>query len=446
MKLKHKNRLSFFLAMLIINSVVIFYYSFLLIQRGLFRHKQILKGIDYQTQLLIQEDPDAPTSSLKAAIEDGIRFANNGKPISYLIIYGDNHRITNHDNLVIPETRKNRQFTWNILDLSTCKFEYVLKNEGFTAYLSEEIHHEFFQDVFVGLAISFIIVSLLALYFARITSQRLVSSLEDISTGVIKVKSGELNYRIPTHKKEYSELIELKIHLNQVFAWLEDFHQRISNFSAEMAHEIRTPLTSILGGLELALREDRTREDYQVVIAESMQNIKALHHLIEDMLLMVKSPSVFEQQFESCALSEILVDISSQMGILADSLGLQLKTDIAPDIFIKGIPSLFQRLIYNLIGNATKFTPTGGVIHIELTKNENEVKLMVSDTGVGIKSDELMHVFDRFFRGTHANQKGVGLGLSICKWVAELTKGEISMTSVVDEGTTVLVRWPIIDS
>jgi PAS domain S-box-containing protein len=220
-------------------------------------------------------------------------------------------------------------------------------------------------------------------------------------------------------------------------------------FIALVSHELRTPLTSIRGYLEL-LTEDAEaaglRAEQQSWLQVIDRNAERLVALVEDLLLSAQahagSLALARSDFDVAA---VLRQCVLACAPAATARGVELSCDADSDLNVWGDPVRISQVIDNLISNALKFTPTGGRVDLRASRNGEQVRIEVADTGMGVPAIAQDHLFDRFFRTAQAQSEaiaGAGLGLSIAKAIVEAHHGSITFTSVEGEGTTFVVELP----
>jgi PAS domain S-box-containing protein len=214
-----------------------------------------------------------------------------------------------------------------------------------------------------------------------------------------------------------------------------------------VSHDLRTPLTSIMGYLELALEEsdDGTADDRRDFLLVAQRNSERLHRLVEDLLFVsrVKSGRA-GLDLEQADVGRIARDAVENALPTASTAGIVLASECERDVVASVDPHRVSEAIENLLSNALKFTPPGGRVDVRVTGDAETVTIRVSDTGVGVAEDDLDHLFDRFFRTASAEGvPGAGLGLSIVKAIVEAHGGEIAVDTAEGEGTTFRVYLPL---
>lgn len=227
---------------------------------------------------------------------------------------------------------------------------------------------------------------------------------------------------------------------------LEDSFARLSQVSADMAHELRTPINNLRGEAEVALARVRSAEEYQHVLASSLEEFDRLARMIDALLFIARADAPdavvqrveFDARAELDAVREFYSALASEQHVAVSCEG---------QATVSGDPLLFRRAVSNLLGNALHHTAQGGRVTLRVaTLPDRAVELSVSDTGQGIAPKHLPRLFDRFYRVDQSRSQsyhGAGLGLAIVKSIMDLHGGTAVVTSVVEEGTTVTLRFPV---
>ena len=221
-------------------------------------------------------------------------------------------------------------------------------------------------------------------------------------------------------------------------------------FVANITHDLRTPLTSLHGYLETLILKQKElkseeRQDYlEIAIKRSEQLARLVNELFE--LARLDSPDV-QVHFESFSLVELIQDIIQKFQLTADRKKIKLRTNFAEDLpFVFADIGLIERVFENLIENATRYTPENGSITIAVIPEEDELVVKVSDTGSGIRRENIPGLFDRSYRLKKERPRaadGTGLGLAITKRILELHRSGIEVESEVDVGTTFTYTLPV---
>lgn len=280
---------------------------------------------------------------------------------------------------------------------------------------------------------------------------RALLPLDHVSHAAKAITSSNLGVQIPLRgaNDELERLIES---FNEMSSRLAASFEQIRQFSTDVSHELRTPLTAIRGQLEVALFTAETTEQYRDAMVNALQDVEQLSNIVRALLMLSQAETgQLALQLSPLRMVEVVEDIAEQFQIPAEEEKIQLTTDLTrgSDCLIRGDRTQIGRLVTNLMSNAVKYTRSGGKVHVRLYPDENDLVFEVRDTGVGIPSEDLPHIFDRFYRVRPAHTKpaqGLGLGLSFVAWIVKAHNGTIAVESEPEKGTTFRVRLPLCDS
>ena len=248
------------------------------------------------------------------------------------------------------------------------------------------------------------------------------------------------------------ELASLADTFNKMLDRLEESFEQISRFSADIAHDLRTPVNNIRGEAEVALARARTVDEYRDVLGSCLEEAVRLSHLISDLLFLAHAESPLSHVHrEQVNVAEMLDGVREYYEASAEDGGISLTTAIAPEPVIAELDrTLLQRAVGNLVSNAVAHTKAGGSIVLGTAlgtgADGSTVRIEVSDTGEGIPPEALPKVFDRFYRVDASRSQasgGSGLGLSIVQSIMLLHGGNVEITSQVGQGTRVTLRLPV---
>lgn len=235
--------------------------------------------------------------------------------------------------------------------------------------------------------------------------------------------------------------------LERAFAQQERAVAQQRQFAADASHELRTPLTIIKGDLDVLLRHRRTPEEYEEVVRGVADEATHLSSLVEDLLTLARADSGQAELAREFVYLDVLVDAAAaSLRRLAEAKGVAMTLRLQPDVAVIGDLARLRQIIVNVLGNAVRYTPSGGTVEVVLTTSTGDAHLKIADTGIGIAPDDLPHIFDRFFRADKARthvEGGTGLGLAIARWSAEAHGGRIEAASHLDVGSTFTVTLPL---
>ncbi|MDH4292292.1 MAG: ATP-binding protein, partial [Dehalococcoidia bacterium] len=232
----------------------------------------------------------------------------------------------------------------------------------------------------------------------------------------------------------------------RTLAPVQRIHEQQKQFVSDVAHELRTPLSIMSGELEVALRKERTLEDYRQVLNSSKQETDRLIELSENLLFLARVDQGRQAiEFEKVDVTDLIGSIIASLQ--AESTKKEIAIHFEPEeepTFAWGQPVMLRRLFFNLIGNAIQYTPSQGEICISLATGKQYAQVKIRDTGVGIPPEDLEKIFDRFYRvdPSRSRTKGYGLGLAISKSIVELHHGSITVRSALGKGSTFTVILP----
>lgn len=264
-----------------------------------------------------------------------------------------------------------------------------------------------------------------------------------------RINAGDLTERVPL-PGTMDEIGQLAATFNQMIGRLQAAFDRQKQFTSDASHELRTPLAIMRGDIEIALRRERTRDEYQSVLTSTLDEVLRLTRLVEDLLLLARADTGrVELQCRPMNLSLLGRDLIDYIAPLARQQGLELRLRLAggpkgEDLIVIADENRLRQLLLNLIDNAIKYTDPGGWVELSLDTDGQWIVIRVRDNGKGIPIEDQPRIFDRFFRRSRAtsdpNVPGSGLGLAISKWIVDSHGGTISVASESGQGTEVVVR------
>ena len=245
------------------------------------------------------------------------------------------------------------------------------------------------------------------------------------------------------------ELGRLAATLNEMLDRLERSFAEMQRFTADAAHELRTPLAVIRNEAEVALRTPRSVEEYTRVLEGLLEEVVRLSELADQLLFLCRQDAGLNPPaHKNVPLDELLRAVTDTMRPVAEAKGLALILGDNPPCAVRGDANQLRRVFYNLLDNAAKYTATGGTVRVASHCVGGEVVVSVTDTGIGIAAEHLARVFDRFYRvdpSRAGETGGAGLGLAICRAVVRGAGGTITATSAEGQGSIFEVRFPAAD-
>jgi len=278
-------------------------------------------------------------------------------------------------------------------------------------------------------------------------ARRGIRPVREMATTARHITSTNLHERIQPEGYP-SELASLAATFNKMLDGLEESFERISRFSADIAHDLRTPVNNIRGEAEVALARARTVEEYREVLGSCLEEAVRLSDLIGDLLFLARAESPLAHLHrESMDVRELLSGICEYYEAPAADRGVALSTAVPSEPVIAQLDrTLLQRAVGNLVSNALAHTPPGKSVVLGASVESAAVRIEVSDAGEGIPAEALPRVFDRFFRVDESRSQasgGTGLGLAIVQSIMLLHGGDVEIASEVGQGTHVTLRLPV---
>jgi signal transduction histidine kinase len=202
--------------------------------------------------------------------------------------------------------------------------------------------------------------------------------------------------------------------------------------------------------IDVALDRERSPEEYERLLTSLREDTTRMSQLLGELLTLARA-DVGQQLLsrEALALGDLVGNVVPAMQPLAAQRGVQLTEAIRAPAVVEGDQTRLSQLLLNLVDNGLRYTPAGGSVNVSVAEDGAYALLRVTDTGIGISSEHLPHVFERFYRADAARARadgGSGLGLAICQWIAEAHGGHIDVESQLGRGTTFSVRLPLAHS
>ena len=269
---------------------------------------------------------------------------------------------------------------------------------------------------------------------------RIIESAERVG-----VRNLSRRLEVPRAKDELRRLTE---QVNAMLDRIEASVKRITQFTADASHDLRTPLALIRTSAELALRRPRSDSEYREALARILATSEETSELIEQLLMLARADAnVTQLKLQPTSLYPVLQTVAQKARVLALGKGLIFSDSVVPCTFaLFANEAALQRLFLTVLDNAINYTPPGGHVALGLRLEDARAIIEVADTGIGITEKDLPHVFERFYRADQARSRetrGSGLGLSIAKWIAESHDGSIELHSRPGQGTKVSIRLPL---
>jgi heavy metal sensor kinase len=278
-------------------------------------------------------------------------------------------------------------------------------------------------------------------------SQRALAPVEALTRTARTISGSNLSGRLEKlHTGD--ELQRLSDTLNEMLARIEAAFKRITQFTADASHELRTPVSLIWTDAEIALRRSRTEGEYREALRHILCEAERTSSLIETLLSLARADAGREAlEIRQLDLRETVEEVAEEWRRAAATRDLEFTATVAKREFhVLADQTSIHRLLCILLDNAVKYTPAPGKIHLRLDACREKAVLTVRDTGIGIAEDDQAHIFERFYRADKARsraQGGAGLGLAIAGWIVQQHRGAIAVESSLGNGAAFTVEIPL---
>ncbi|MGJ7919431.1 sensor histidine kinase [Neobacillus sp. LXY-4] len=302
----------------------------------------------------------------------------------------------------------------------------------------------FLQTIQKYIVIAVVITVILALAFSMLFSSRLTAGLKSLSAAVVELTKHKQNVRVPLDNLS-EEMKQLGIAFNELAISLEKEERLRKEFTGDLAHELRTPLATLRSQIEAF--QDGIWEPTPARLGQSHSELMRLVRLVNELekLLAAENPQIRLNKTELEA-GKLLASIQNLQTPIFKQKGVNLVVkSTEQDIFFKGDLDKVTQILTNVVNNALKYTPEGGTVKISSVIEDEMGGFQIKDEGIGIASQDLPHIFERFYRGDKSRARktgGVGVGLSIVKALVDAHKGIIKVESQLDKGTTFTILFP----
>ena len=326
----------------------------------------------------------------------------------------------------------------------------ILDSNNVRYILQTEHSLKFVQDTLTMLLLALVGVAGLVLVLAWIGSrwlaQEALTPVDLLSTTASQISGPTLGTRL-SMTAPYEEFQRLATAFNSMLDRLQKGFDVQRRFVADAAHELKTPLTAMKGNLEVTLQRARSADEYREAIIANLESVDRLTLLTKSLLTLAKfSGEHSPLHLKSISLQSLIQEVVDDLSALAEDQKIVLHTECETVPRVLGDRIQLKQTLVNVLDNAFRHTPTGGTVTIRLKKQDGLAALSIEDTGSGIESQHLPHVFERFYRADDARDRssgGTGLGLAIVKEIIEAHGGKVHIDSQVGQGTKLRMTIPL---
>lgn len=270
--------------------------------------------------------------------------------------------------------------------------------------------------------------------------------IENILIQLKQINANDLSARLENSKNQ-DEIHELVKEVNNLLSRLESSFEKISQFSSDASHELKTPLTIIQGEIEIALRKDRPINEYKEVLNSSLSEIIIIEQTISDLLFLAKNEKeLIINNHEEFYFDEIIDESINEIKSFAKLHNINITLDVEDSIEFNGNSQLLKIAIKNILKNAIQFSHQNSQIIVKSYKKDDFFNISIQDFGIGIAKNEQNKIFEKFYRtdkSRNKNSGGTGLGMSIVKKIIDIHKAIINIESEENFGTIISISFPI---
>jgi heavy metal sensor kinase len=320
------------------------------------------------------------------------------------------------------------------------KVEYILQTQTSLDLVDETLHW-----LIITLGTATIGIFVFGWVGSNWIARMALSPVETLGQTATNVSAQSLDTRVFL-KAPYEEFQQLATSFNNMLERLQGVFESQTRFIRDAAHELKTPLTAMKGNLEVGLQRDRSTEEYRDVLSTTLGQVEHLTRLVKSLLTLTQFSGEHPPIDRKPVLLEpLLKELVSELSVLAEEKGCLFTARIQEVPKILGDAGQLKQLVINLLDNAIRHTSQGESVTVTLQSSENTVLLTVEDTGSGIGTEHLPHIFTRFYRADRARDResgGTGLGLAIAKEIVLAHHGTINVRSEVGKGSVFTVSLP----
>jgi heavy metal sensor kinase len=310
---------------------------------------------------------------------------------------------------------------------------------------SEEPLRQQFHELLIALVLAFPAVLAGAGTVGYFLARRILLPLEQMAGRAAQMTPDHLDERLPVQNVD-DELGQLASIFNGLLEQLENSFERLSRFTSDASHELRTPLACIRSVGEVSLQKDITPKQYREAIGSMLEEVERLTSLVDHLLALSRGDAEKNlPPYTPMPIEQPIKEAMSLLEVLMEEKALRVEVDIDPNIVVEADPVLLRQAFVNLLHNAVKYSPPGGIIRIGGHAKGGKVSVTISDQGEGIDEENRERVFERFFRVDAARSRqsgGTGLGLAIVKWTVEVHKGTVTLEPSSGKGSVFRVELP----
>ena len=309
---------------------------------------------------------------------------------------------------------------------------------------TKEILTSTLENILYILSFILPIILILAVIAGNFLIYKSFSPIENILFELKQINANDLSARLKTTKNE-DEINQLINEVNNLLSRLESSFERISQFSSDASHELKTPLTIIRGEIEVTLRKERTTDEYKNALNNSLNELTLIEQTINDLLFLAKNEKdLMVDKQENFYFDELIDESINEIKSFAILHQVEINFVLEDSIEFKGFPNLLKIALKNALKNAIQFSHKNSQVIVKSYINDGIFNISIQDFGIGIPLNEQEKIFEKFYRtdkSRNKNSGGTGLGMSILKKIIDIHKGIIEIKSKENIGTTIILSF-----
>ncbi|MBN1849687.1 MAG: HAMP domain-containing histidine kinase [Deltaproteobacteria bacterium] len=375
-----------------------------------------------------------------------IRFAGTQDETLFLILP---YQWIGFDMKALESANFKRDEEWIHLPLKDGKYALEVKSTYITGgYILQvgkstedrEKILERFRNIFTFIMIPLMIIGLvggaLLAYNALRPIRNLIQTVQDIM-------AGKMHSRVPSYKTG-DELDKLVVLFNEMLSKIETLIQGMGETLDHVAHDLRTPMARMRIGAELALQPTKKAEDVKEALSDCMEESDRILTMLNTLMDISEAETgAMTLDLRDIDIAEMIMNVVDLYQYVTEDKGIQVEITLPRGLQAHADPVRMRQVLGNLLDNAIKYTPKGGMVQIEAGQVQEGVVITVRDTGVGIPGEDIPRIWDRLYRGDRSrSQRGLGLGLSLVKAIVNAHKGRIEVESELDKGSAFRIVLP----
>lgn len=325
---------------------------------------------------------------------------------------------------------------------------YYSDNSGDFIIVVSAVDERGFQDMAqlrVIISVFFFASLIITFFIGRIFANISLRPIVKIADELKRIRASNLHMRLPINPTKTDEIDHLSLTINQLLEHLEQSFDSQKSFVANASHELRTPITSILGEAEITLMKERRPDEYKVALREIVTSVERLNLIINSLMELMQT-NLDNRDFQNIRVDELMWEIVDELTVKNQGEQIHIKYNLPEDSLkntLQGNRRLLFIAIGNIFKNAIKFS-NGKPVYGEVNYIDRGIQILIEDHGIGIAEEDLEKIFQPFYRSANAIKfPGYGIGLSLTKNIVRLHNGTVHISSELGKGTRFLLFFPV---